>query len=150
MTVLIKNSQGLLKLDRRRLKRATEDLLAYSGLQDRDLSILLTDDRKISALNRKCFGKDSPTNVISFSYLDGFQDEVLGDLIISVERAQQEAQLAGMPFYERLFALIIHGLLHVLGFDHEKGGPEARRMRYREHKLLGYLTGLRAYKEIAL
>jgi len=119
-------------------------------LQDRDLSILLTDDRKISALNRKCFGKDSPTNVISFSYLDGFQDEVLGDLIISVERAQQEAQLAGMPFYERLFALIIHGLLHVLGFDHEKGGPEARRMRYREHKLLGYLTGLRAYKEIAL
>ena len=119
-------------------------------MQDRDLSILLTDNRKIAALNRKCFGKDSPTNVISFSYLDGFHDEVLGDLIISVEQASKEAQQAGMPFYERLFFLIIHGLLHVLGFDHEKGGPEARRMRYREHKLLAYVTGLRAYKEIAL
>jgi len=150
MTVLIKNSQGLLRLDRKRLRKATEDLLAYSGLQDRDLSILLTDNREIAALNRKCFGKDSPTNVISFSYPDGFRDEVLGDLIISVEQAQKEAQQAGMPFYERLFALIIHGLLHVLGFDHEKGGPEARRMRYREHKLLRYVTGLRAYKEIAL
>ena len=125
-------------------------MLAYLGLRDRDLSILLTDNRRIAALNKKCFGKDGPTNVISFSYADGFQDEVLGDLVISVERARQEAEQADMPFYERLFALVIHGLLHVLGFDHEKGGPEARRMRHREQKLLGYVTGLPAYKEMAL
>ena len=52
-------------------------------------------------------------------------------MIISVEQAQKEAREAGLPFYERLVSLIIHGLLHVMGFDHE-GGAEARRMRYRE------------------
>jgi probable rRNA maturation factor len=101
-------------------------------------------------MNRKCFGKDAPTNVISFSYHDGFDAEVMGDMIISVERAQEEAQAAGIPFYERLFALIIHGLLHILGFDHERGGSEARRMKYREKKLLRYVTEQGAYKEIAL
>ena len=111
-------------------------MLVYSGLRDRDLSILFTDNKEIAALNRKCFGKDSPTNVISFSYLDGFSSEVAGDVIISVEQAQKEALAAGVPFYERLLSLIVHGLVHVLGFDHEKGGPEARRMRYREHKLM--------------
>ena len=125
-------------------------MLAYSGLRDRDLSILFTDNKKIAALNRKCFGKDSPTNVISFSYLDGFSSEVAGDLIISVEQAQKEALAAGVPFYERLLSLIVHGLVHVLGFDHEKGGPEARRMRYREHKLMAYATELPAYKDIGL
>jgi len=125
-------------------------LLACLGLQDRDLSILFTDNKGIAALNRQSFGRDAPTNVISFSYPDGFPFEILGDLIISVERAQEEARRAMLPLYERLFSLIIHGLLHVLGFDHEKGGAEARRMRYREHKLLAYVTGLPAYKEISL
>jgi rRNA maturation RNase YbeY len=119
------------------------------GQQDRDFSILFTDNKKIAALNLKCFGKNGPTNVISFSYLDGFQCEVLGDLIISVEEAQKEAREAGLPFYERLISLIIHGLLHVLGFDHEKGA-EARRMRYRENKLLTYVKALSEYKKITL
>ena len=117
------------------------------GQQDRDFSILFTDNKKIAALNLKCFGKNGPTNVISFSYLDGFQCEVLGDLIISVEQAEKEALEAGLPFYERLISLIIHGLLHVLGFDHEKGA-EARRMRYRENKLLTYVKALPEYKKI--
>lgn len=150
MTVLIKDTQDLLKLDRKRLKRVTEDLLAYLGLQGRDLSILFTDDKGIAKLNRKCFGKDSPTNVISFSYQDGFSNEILGDLIISVERAKEEADHARVPFYERLFALVIHGLLHVLGFDHVQGGPEARRMRYREKKLFNYVAEHSLYKEITL
>ncbi len=124
-------------------------MLVSLGRQDRDFSILFTDNKKIAALNLKCFGKNGPTNVISFSYLDGFQCEVLGDLIISVEQAQKEALEAGLPFYERLIALIIHGLLHVLGLDHEKGA-EARRMRYRENKLLTYVKALPEYKKITL
>ncbi len=101
-------------------------------------------------MNKKCFNKETATNVISFSYMDGFASEVMGDMIISVERAREEAQEAGIPFYERLFALIIHGLLHILGFDHENGGNEARRMKYREKKLLRYVTEQPAYKEMAL
>jgi rRNA maturation RNase YbeY len=147
--VLIKTSRGLLRLDKKRLRSITENLLVSLGRQDRDFSILFTDNKKIAALNLKCFGKNGPTNVISFSYLDGFQCEVLGDLIISVEQAEKEALEAGLPFYERLISLIIHGLLHVLGFDHEKGA-EARCMRYRENKLLTYVKALPEYKKITL
>jgi probable rRNA maturation factor len=119
-------------------------------LQDRDLSILFTDNKGITRVNRKCFGKDSPTNVISFSYLSGFQNEVVGDLIISAERAGEEAARAGISLYERLVGLIVHGLVHILGFDHEAGPLEARRMKYREKKLLHHARQLDAYKEINL
>ena len=150
MTVLMKNSQDLLKLDRKRLREIIEALLVYSKLQDRALSILFTDNEEIARFNKKWFGKDSPTNVISFSYLDGFQNEALGDLVISVEKTREEAELSGLPFYERLVALVVHGLVHVLGFDHEAGPKEARRMRDRERKLMRHARELDAYKEIRL
>lgn len=111
-------------------------MLASLGLQYRDISILFTDDAGISVLNHQFFNKDRPTNVISFSYLDGLQEEVFGDLIISVETAAREAEKAGMPFYERLFALIVHGIVHIMGYDHERGGSQTRKMRYREKKLM--------------
>jgi probable rRNA maturation factor len=125
-------------------------LLTYLGLPDRDLSILLTDNKGITHYNKKCFGKDAATNVISFSYPNGFQPEVLGDIVISAERAREEAEAAGIPLCDRLVALIVHGLVHVLGFDHEAGPTEARRMRYREKKLLGYVRELDACKETVL
>lgn len=150
MTVLIRTSRGSSKLDRKRLRRITEALLAYLRLQDRDLSILFTDDKGIARVNKSCFGKDAPTNVISFSYLDGFQNEVLGDLVISVDRAREEAEAAGVPFYDRLLSLIIHGLVHILGFDHVNGAREARRMRYREQKLWDYVRELDVYNEISI
>lgn len=137
------------------------------------MSILFINNRQIQKLNREFFGKDRPTNVISFSYLGGvchgsssgaavgpgearkpempeLPCEIIGDIIISLEKAQEEADGAHIPFYERVAALIIHGLLHIVGFDHEKGGNESRRMRYREKKLLTYVTSLEIYKEITL
>ena len=137
MAVLIRNSQRLKKIDRKRIASVAGELLVFLKLQDRDLSILFVDDRKIAVMNREFFGKDRPTNVISFSYLDGMPGEALGDIIISVERAAGEASEAGIPFYERLFSLIVHGIVHILGYDHVKGGPGARKMRYREKKLMG-------------
>ena len=132
-----------------RVRKVTEDLLVYLGLENRDLSLLLTDNEQIQAINREYLHKDRPTNVISFSYADGFSCEVVGDLIISLERAHEESVRSGIPFRERVFSLIIHGLLHVLGFDHEKGEREARRMRYREKKLLTHVLSHRLYKELA-
>jgi rRNA maturation RNase YbeY len=148
MAVLIKDSQDLFALDRRRVRKVTGDLLTYLGLENRDLSILFTDNSQIRNINRTYLNKDQPTNVISFSYADGFPCEVAGDLIISLERAHEESERSGIPFYERVFSLIIHGLLHVQGFDHEKGEREARRMRYREKKLLGHVLSHRLYKEL--
>ena len=80
--------------------------------------------------------------------MDGSPCEVLGDLVISLERAREESENSGLPFYERIFSLIIHGLLHVQGFDHEKGEREARRMRFREKKLLTHVRANRLYKEL--
>lgn len=117
----------------------TREVLASLKLQDRDLSILFVDDRKITAMNKEFFGKDRPTNVISFSYLEGMPGEALGDVIISVERAADEARAAAIPFYERLFHLIVHGIVHIIGYDHVKGKSEARKMRYREKKLMRFV-----------
>lgn len=107
--------------------------------------MLLVDDRKIALMNRDLFGKDRATNVISFSYIDGMHGEAVGDIIISVERAASEALSAGIPFYERFFSLIVHGLAHILGYDHTQGASEARRMRYREKKLMEVVLGHPAY-----
>lgn len=135
-------------------------MLTFLKLQDKDVSILLIDNRQIQKLNKKFFGRDKPTNVISFSYLTPVSDkdkkkseghdfpcETIGDIVVSIERAQEEALSLNVPLYERVFALIIHGLLHILGYDHENGGNESRRMRYREKKLLEYVTSLQLYKD---
>lgn len=125
------------------------------------------DNKKIRKLNKQFFGKDKPTNVISFSYMENetpgsrnsgrtvpggqeFPCEMIGDIVISLERAREEAGSMDIPFHERVLALIIHGLLHILGYNHEEGGNQSRRMRYREKKLLDYVTSDRIYKEIAL
>lgn len=147
MAVLIKGSQKLSAPDRQRVRKVTEDLLSYLNLASRDLSILFSDDKQIHKINRTYFDRDHPTNVISFSYMDGSPCEVLGDLVISLERAREEAENSGIPFYERIFSLIIHGLLHVQGFDHEKEKREAQRMRHREKKLLTYVRNHQLYKE---
>jgi rRNA maturation RNase YbeY len=77
--------------------------------------------------------------------MDGLPGEVLGDIIISVERAEEEARASGTHFYERLFALIVHGLTHVMGYDHEKNEKESRKMKYREKKLMDFVTAHEEY-----
>ena len=168
MAVLIRDSQRSLRTDKKRIKTIIEDLLISLGLQGKTLSILFVNNRTIKKMNKSWFDKDKPTNVISFSYIGSSpafpQDgcgkrtpmkadqsaELIGDIVISLEKAREEAEKAGRPFYERLFALVIHGLLHTLGFDHEVARNEARRMKYREQKLLGYVRAHGLYKDLAL
>jgi len=124
-------------------------LLNFLGFQNEDLSILLVDNARITALNRTYFGRNRPTNVISFSYMNGLPGEVLGDIIISVERSEEEARASGRASYERLFALIVHGITHVMGYDHEKSRNESRRMRYRERKCMDFVVAHEVYKILA-
>jgi probable rRNA maturation factor len=116
------------------------------GFQNKDLSVLFVDDKKITILNKKFFGKNNPTNVISFSYMDGLPGEVLGDIIVSVERAEEEARNSETFFYERFFALIVHGLAHIMGYDHEKDERGKRKMRYWERKCMDFVTAREEYK----
>jgi probable rRNA maturation factor len=137
-----------MKIDAKSIRKVTEALLNFLGFQNKDLSVLFVDNKKIMTLNKQFFGRDNPTNVISFSYMDGLPGEVLGDIIISVERTQEEARDSEMCSYERLFALIVHGLTHIMGYDHVKDRNESRKMSYKEKKLMDFLMANDVYKTL--
>jgi probable rRNA maturation factor len=97
-------------------------------------------DRSIRIINREYLSKDRPTNVISFSLQEGEclggNPYALGDVIISADTAAREAEEGGMEFFERLSFLLLHGILHLNGYDHERSGEaEAEKMQQKEQQL---------------
>jgi len=89
------------------------------------VSILLTDDEEIRDLNRRYRNRDKPTDVLSFPMRDLVGDRlILGDVVISVETAARKASEEGRSLEGTVVHLLIHGILHLLGYDHEKGGRE--------------------------
>jgi len=118
---------------------------------DRDqaeVSLLLLDDQGIREINRNYLERDRPTNVISFAMTEGpfghVNPHLLGDIVVSVERSQEEALEAGLAPDDYLDYLIIHGLLHLLGYDHEPPREaEGERMRELEQELFSMLRGYR-------
>lgn len=101
---------------------------------DREVSVLLTDDREIHQLNRDYRGVDKPTDVLAFAYdeVDGPLGAVgpLGDVIISVEKARSQSAQRKVDLDKELELLAVHGTLHLLGYDHAEP-DEARLMRNR-------------------
>lgn len=98
------------------------------------------DDAEIRTINRDYLERDKSTNVISFSMREGQEvvglDELLGDVVISADTAARDAQEAGEVFESELYFLLLHGILHLLGFDHERGTEEeARIMEAREKEI---------------
>ena len=120
------------------------NLRAYSvfalGLSEVELSILLCDDAFIHPLNRDYRGTDKPTDVLSFAMREEGDpnDPVLGDVIISIERAQEQAQERGHEVGVELALLLVHGILHLLGYDHEDD-EEAQVMEAKEKEILSTL-----------
>ncbi len=116
-------------------------ILSALGCPDQtELSITITGDRAIHRLNRDYLGKDRPTNVISFSLQEGefsgLTPHALGDVVISADTAAREAESGGWDRYERLVFLLLHGILHLTGYDHERSGEaEARRMERKEQEI---------------
>lgn len=96
------------------------------------------------SLNRRYRGKDETTDVLSFSLREGrfpqIQPDVLGDIVISLPAAARQASEAGHTVTREIDQLLIHGLLHLLGYDHERGPAEAARMKRRETLLLKRLS----------
>lgn len=114
------------------------------GYPDSELAVTIVGDRAIRVLNRDYLGKDRPTNVISFSMQEGefggMNPLVLGDVVISADTTAREAEEGGMPFFSRLCFLMLHGMLHLAGFDHERSGEaEARRMEAKEKEIFALL-----------
>lgn len=115
-------------------------LLQNIGYPDAELSVLFIGDRAMRSLNRRYRARDKTTDVLSFAFQEGkfshVQPHVLGDIAISVPAARRQALAAGHSTLREIEILLIHGLLHLLGFDHERSERDARTMRRREALLL--------------
>jgi probable rRNA maturation factor len=124
-----------------------------AGMARAELSVVLVDDAAIRALNRDFRGKDRPTDVLSFSQLEDARASarapleidpatrvLLGDIVISIDTALAQARRAGISARERLAALLVHGMLHLVGYDHERSPMDARRMFAREREIGAALT----------
>ena len=118
------------------LRKEIERILISLGLEGVELSVLLTDDGEIRDLNRTYRGRDKPTDVLSFPMGDRVGDRLLlGDVVVSLDTARRRAEETGSPLERVVLNLLIHGIIHLLGYDHERGGEEERRFRELEEKL---------------
>lgn len=113
-------------------RAALRTLEVESASTDSDLTIVLTDDAQLHELNRDYLGVDAPTDVLSFP-ADEEDPETgiryLGDILISVPRAQQQAEAAGHPLESEAQLLVVHGVLHLLGHDHAEAEEKTRMWR---------------------
>ncbi|MCC6953903.1 MAG: rRNA maturation RNase YbeY [Deltaproteobacteria bacterium] len=106
-----------------------------------ELSVLFTDDREMRRLNKQYRRKDSTTDVLSFPVSgDGMEEPLLGDIVISVPQALRQAPEFQNDERSEITRLLIHGLLHLLGYDHEVSKREAARMEREELRLAAILS----------
>lgn len=124
----------------RRLKDDARKLLTAVGEQKSALSISLVDDTEIAILNREHRGKDKATDVLSFPLepLHAEPERLLGDIVISVDTARRQAAEYDAPLQNEINRLLIHGILHVLGHDHEEPAQRSR-MEAEERRLAGVI-----------
>jgi probable rRNA maturation factor len=122
-------------------------------LKKSEVSFLLTDDNRVHQLNKVYRHKDRPTDVLAFAMREGefggLAGEVLGDVIISVPTARRQAQEAGKDVLEEVTMLAAHGLLHLLGWDHDTPAKD-RRMKAETERLLAAAAPRRRTKKRAL
>lgn len=105
-----------------------------------EVSVLFVKDPEIQALNQQWRTKNKPTDVLSFSAQEGAHmpgmENMLGDIVISVDRAKAQSEQWQHEFAEEIVVLFVHGLMHLLGHDHEQGKQEAQKQAEAEMKLL--------------
>ncbi|MCB9959242.1 MAG: rRNA maturation RNase YbeY [Rhodospirillaceae bacterium] len=142
----VAGSAGLDLIERAARLALTSGLAATGGGGEgpAEVSILLTDDAEVRTLNRDYRGVDKPTNVLSFALEDTPGPRppgaplVLGDIVVALETCRREADDSGRPFGHHLAHLVVHGVLHLLGFDHSDD-TDADRMESLETAVLGRL-----------
>lgn len=118
------------------LKRVLKGLEYHDG----ELSLLFTDDKHIAELNYRFLKRQGPTNVLAFPMRDDDHSQpetpMLGDIVISLDTAMRDAKSGGESLNKTIDRLLIHGLLHLLGYDHESSEEEAQQMEEETERLL--------------
>ena len=140
MDVLINNQNDQHGTDTEEIRKTAEIILNTLDKAEAELSILMVDDLKIAELNKRYLNRDRPTNVIAFPMQAGEFTQVspylLGDVVISTDTADREGATAGIGTAMRLRQLLVHGILHLCGYDHEESEQEALRMEKKADLLL--------------
>jgi probable rRNA maturation factor len=142
MPVHMQSQVRRITFDQARLERSARAILADVGEAAAELGILFVGDRRMKGLNRRYRGKDRTTDVLAFAMREAcmphavrFAPDMLGDVVISVPTAWKQAIEAGRSLNAELTCLLIHGILHLCGYDHERSEKEARRMHRRERMI---------------
>ncbi len=140
MDVLINNQHDQHGIDPQEIRKTAEIILNTLDKDEAELSILMVDDLKIADLNKRYLNREGPTNVIAFPMQAGEFTEVnpylLGDVVISTDTAAKEGATAGIGTAMRFRQLLVHGILHLCGYDHEESEQEALRMEKKADLLL--------------
>lgn len=151
LKVYIDNRQKAVKIPtglRLLVRRCCNAALVHEKFEgSAEINVNFVDDEQIHALNLQYRRKDSATDVLSFPMGENGKFDlnpdsgayVLGDVVISLERAQEQAERFGHSLQREVCYLTVHSVLHILGYDHEAGGIEAVRMREKEEAILGSL-----------
>lgn len=139
ITVDIQDIQSHISIDVSILRKYVIRSLKILGITQAEISIVIVDDQYIKRLNKQYLGRDRPTNVLSFSQQEGPgpKGSHLGDIVISAQRAFDDAKDVGITAQERIKELLVHGICHLAGYEHE-GVPEdrAQEMVSLEEKIL--------------
>jgi len=132
------------KLPLRRIKRTAQDILDFLDQSESELSLALVDNAAIAKLNKKYRRKSKATDVLSFPAESAANGPgLLGDVVISIDKARQQAQAGGWTLTQEIDRLLIHGIVHLLGYDHERSPKDARVMRALEKKIARAVCGKR-------
>ena len=127
-------------MSEKKIQQTVKVILGALDCPDGEISILLVDDPQIEELNRKYLDRTGPTNVISFPMREGafshLSPQLLGDVVISTDTAAKEAQNSGMSTEQRFKELLVHGILHLFGYDHIASEQDARKMEKKSQELL--------------
>lgn len=143
MEIQIKFQQKIPGLEGGKIRQKLGRVLKDLACPDKELSILFTDDSRISHLNRHYLKKNGPTNVLAFPMEggapSGIDSPMLGDVVISVDSALRESRGLGENLEFTIHRLLIHGVLHLMGYDHEKSADGAKQMEKEEKRLISLI-----------
>jgi probable rRNA maturation factor len=142
MPVHIQSFVRSVTFDQARLGRLARAILSDVGETSAELGILFVGDRRMRGFNRVYRGKDRTTDVLAFAMREAshFPTHLLGDVVIAMPTAARQAKRGQRSLDEELTVLLVHGVLHLCGFDHERSEKDARRMHRRERMILQSLA----------
>ncbi|MBI4848925.1 MAG: rRNA maturation RNase YbeY [Nitrospirae bacterium] len=140
MKILLQNRQRRRPINKARIIKTARAILSFLEQPTAELSVLFVGDKKMTQLNAQYRGKNKSTDVLSFPQLSQksevrSQKWLLGDVVISIPRAEFQAKQYGGSFYDEMYRLLIHGILHLSGYDHEQSKHRAAMMRKKEQEI---------------